>query len=370
MYVMITANAAWNLWNFRRSLIKALIADGCRITILAPPDGSVDNLIRIGCAFIPLKMDVRGLNPLQDLRLFYRYAKILRNEKPDVVLSFTIKNNIFGAMAANEIGTPFIPTVTGLGTAFLSGALLQSIAEFLYRRAFDRLPVVFFQNEDDRRLFADHSLVANDRATVLPGSGVDLSWFMPANMPGSDEQPVFLMVSRLLRDKGVMEFVEAARQIRVRHPEARFQLLGAAQAQNRSAIDEATVRGWVEEGTIEYLGTASDVRPYIASSQCVVLPSYREGAPRTLIEAAAMARPLIATDVPGCRNVIESGVSGLFCEAGSARSLADGMARFLAMPYEDRKAMGRAGRKKMEREFDETIVVDAYRDAIAVSSRR
>lgn len=365
MYVMITANAAWNLWNFRRSLIKALVADGCKVTVVAPPDGSVDNLIQIGCGFIPLKMDVKGLNPLQDLRLLYRYVKILRNERPDVVLSFTIKNNIFGAMAANEIGTPFIPTVTGLGTAFLSGTVLQSIAEFLYRRAFDRLPVVFFQNEEDRRLFADHSLVAPDRTTVLPGSGIDLSWFMPANMPSSDEPPVFLMVARLLRDKGVMEFVQAARQIRLQHPEARFQLLGAAQAQNRSAIDTATVQAWVEEGAIEYLGTAPDVRPYIAASACVVLPSYREGAPRTLIEAAAMARPLIATNVPGCRDVIDPEVSGFFCEVGSADSLADGMARFLAMPYEDRRAMGQAGRAKMECEFDEAIVVDAYREAIA-----
>jgi glycosyltransferase involved in cell wall biosynthesis len=172
------------------------------------------------------------------------------------------------------------------------------------------------------------------------------------------------MIARLLRDKGVIEFVGAARQINARYPKARFQLLGATGSENRTAIDTATVEGWVAEGVVEYLGTTNDVRPAIAAASCVVLPSYREGAPRTLIEAAAMARPLIATDVPGCRAVVDTGVSGFLCEVRNADSLAMEMERFLALTPDARTAMGQAGRAKMEREFDQALVVAAYRKAL------
>jgi len=281
------------------------------------------------------------------------------------VLSFTIKNNLFGAMAARGTGTPFIPNVTGLGTAFLSGGALQTVAETLYRRAFAPLRVIFFQNEDDRDLFLRRRLARPDQARVLPGSGIDLTRFAAAPPPPPGAPPVFLMIARLLRDKGVVEFVEAARRIRAHTPTARFQLLGAAGAENRTAIDAATVRAWVDEGVVEHLGVTPDVRPFIAAADCVVLPSYREGAPRTLIEAAAMGRPLIATDVPGCRAVVERDVTGFLCAPRDADSLAAAMRRFLDAPPEARTAMGRAGRAKMEREYDEALVVGAYRDAIA-----
>jgi glycosyltransferase involved in cell wall biosynthesis len=364
MQILMTVNAAWNIWNFRRPLVEALSADGHQITILAPPDDSVADLERIGCRFRPLEMSVKGLNPIEDLKLQRRLKRIFREEQPDAVLSFTIKNNIFGARAARSAGVPFVPNVTGLGTAFLSGGLLQTIAEHLYRRAFGKLPIVFFQNEDDRDLFLDRKLVRADQARLLPGSGIDLVRFTAVEMPSADAPPVFLMIARLLRDKGVIEFVEAARLIKARHPEARFQLLGAAGSENRSAIDNATVETWVAEGVVEYLGTTSDVRPAIAAASCVVLSSYREGAPRTLIEAAAMARPLIATDVPGCRAVVDTDVSGFLCEVRNADSLATAMGRFLALSPDARTSMGHAGRAKMEREFDQALVVAAYREAL------
>ena len=365
MHILMTVNAAWNIWNFRRPLVDALSADGHRITVLAPPDDAVADLERIGCRFRPLEMSVKGLNPVEDLKLQRRLKRIFREEQPDAVLSYTIKNNTFGARAAHAAGVPFVPNVTGLGTAFLSGGLLQTIAEQLYRRSFRRLPIVFFQNEDDRDLFLDRKLVRVDQARVLPGSGIDLVRFARAEMPPADAPPVFLMIARLLRDKGVIEFVEAARQIKARHPKARVQLLGATGSENRTAIDTATVQAWVDEGVVEYLGTTSDVRPAIAAASCVVLPSYREGAPRTLIEAAAMARPLIATDVPGCRSVIDPDVSGYLCEVRNADSLATAMERFLALSPDARTAMGLAGRAKMEREFDQALVVAAYHEALA-----
>ena len=364
MHILMTVNAAWNIWNFRRPLVEALAADGHRITVLAPFDDAVPDLERLGCRVRPLEMSVKGLNPLEDLKLQRRFGRIFREERPDAALSFTIKNNIFGARAAKSTDVPFLPNVTGLGTAFLSGKLLQTVTEQLYRRSFADLQVVFFQNEDDRDLFLNRRLVRADQARLLPGSGIDLQRFAPAPIPPPAEPPVFLMIARLLRDKGVLEFVEAARRVKVRHPQARFQLLGAAGSENRSAIDRPTVDAWVAQGVVEYLGTTPDVRPAIAAASCVVLPSYREGAPRTLIEAAAMARPLIATNVPGCRAVVDRDVSGFLCDLRSAESLALAMERFLALSPEAQQAMGAAGRAKMKREFDQTLVVDAYRAAL------
>jgi len=362
--VLLTVNAAWNVWNFRRPLVAALLADGHAVTVLAPADDSVPMLRELGGDFVPLSMDAKGLNPLEGVKLIQRFKQQFRALRPDVVLSFTIKNNIFGAIAARTLGVPFVPNVTGLGTAFLSGGLLQAVAEGLYRHAFKRLPVVFFQNEDDRDLFVQRRLVCTEQARLLPGSGIDLGRFAATPMSPREGAPVFLMIARLLRDKGVLEFVEAARMVKALHPQARFQLLGAVDAENRTAIDRATVDGWVNEGVVEYLGTTTDVRPLIAAASCVVLPSYREGAPRTLIEAAAMARPLIATDVPGCRSVVDDGLSGYLCQVRDADSLAGAVMRMLALSHEECVAMGQAGRQKMQRQFDEALVVAAYRDVI------
>lgn len=364
MHVLMTVNAAWNIWNFRKPVVLALLAQGHRVTILAPPDAFVDKLTDLGCHFVPLEMNAKGLNPADELRLWLRFRRIFRDLRPDVILSYTIKNNTFGALAAKSLGFPFVPNVSGLGTGFLSGGTLQFVVELLYRRAFRGLPVVFFQNKDDRGLFTERRLVTTEQAHLLPGSGIDLLHFAATPLP-QGVAPVFLLIARLLRDKGVVEFVDAARQIKTDHPEARFQLLGAAGSENRSAISEATVQGWVAEGLVEYLGTTEDVRPVIAAATCVVLPSYREGAPRTLIEAAAMARPLIATDVPGCRAVVDHKKTGFLCKVRNADSLAMAMRRFLSLPADRQTALGQAGRDKMERAYDQRLVVEAYLGAIA-----
>ena len=365
MHILITVNAAWNVLNFRRPIVEAMIADGHSVTVLAPRDDSVATLEGLGCKVLPLEMSVKGLNPLQDIKLIGRMRKVFRDERPDAIFSYTIKNNIFGALAARPLGIPFIPNVTGLGTAFLSGGFLQRIAQGLYRRALRNLGIIFFQNEDDRDLFLEHRLVTAQQARLLPGSGIDLTHFAATDYPTDTVAPVFLMIARLLRDKGVIEYVAAARKVKSAHPHARFQLLGAVDAANRTAIDAATVTSWEEDGTIEYLGTADDVRPHIAAAHCVVLPSYREGAPRTLIEAAAMARPLIATDVPGCRSVVDDGVTGYLCKVRDGDDLAKVIEAFLALPRAEMARMGLAGRAKMAKNFDQSIVVQAYRDALS-----
>lgn len=364
MKILISVNSAWNVWNFRRPLVETLIADGHQVTVLAPKDDSVDKLVSIGCRVRHLEMSVKGLNPVQDLALMVRLNRIFRKAEPDVILSFTIKNNVFGAFAAKIAGIPFIPNVTGLGTAFLSGGLLEQVATRLYKSAFRRLPIIFFQNGDDQDLFVDRGLVSQEQARLLPGSGIDLARFSLSDWAATEEPPLFLMIARLLRDKGVLEYVAAARIVKSSYPEVRFGLLGAADVQNRTAISRSDVKDWEDEGLVEYLGKIEDVRPVIEAAQCIVLPSYREGAPRTLIEAAALGRPVIATDVPGCRSVVEAGRTGFLCDVKNADSLADACKRFLHLSPQERANMGRAGREKMERDYDQGIVVTAYRSAI------
>jgi glycosyltransferase involved in cell wall biosynthesis len=365
MHVLITVNACWNILNFRKALVKKLISNGHQVSILAPTDETASELESLGCQILPLSMNVKGLNPLHDLRLIWTFKNIFRQHKPDIVLSYTIKNNIFGAIAARECKVPFIPNVTGLGTAFLSGGMLQHIAVQLYRYAFRKTPILFLQNEDDREFLETQKIVTREQSRVLPGSGVDLREFSPAEYkPCHDGPIVFLMIARLLRDKGVQEFVDAAAQVKKCLPTARFQLLGAIASNNRTAINSETVDQWVKSGVIEYLGTTTDVRPHISKCDCVVLPSYREGAPRTLIEGAAMAKPLIATDVPGCRSVVEDGVTGFLCEVRQSESLADACLNFAKLSENERHRMGLEGRMKMEAEYDHLIVIGAYETAI------
>jgi glycosyltransferase involved in cell wall biosynthesis len=363
MRVLLTVNAAWNIVNFRKPLVEHLLGAGHHVTVLAPPDGSEHALRQMGCAFVPLQMNAKGLSPIDGVRLVCDFKRHFRALDPEVVLSFTIKNNLFGAVAARSLGVSFIPNVTGLGTAFLSGRGLQMVAEGLYRYCFRDLPVVFFQNEDDRALFLSRGLVTANQARLLPGSGIDLGRFSVAPLP-SQKDPVFLMVARLIRDKGVLEYAQAAALVKREYPNAQFRILGPLGAENRSAIPPETVASWSPETDLDYLGETTDVRPFLEASDCVVLPSYREGAPRTLIEAAAMGRALIATDVPGCRSVVQEGITGFLCEMQNAESLADACKNFVRLEPEQRRSMGLAGRQKMEREFDQSIVVSAYQTAI------
>ncbi len=363
LHVVMTANTAWNIWNFRRALVGALLEDGHRVTILSPEDDSVGQLRGLGAGFRPISISAKGLNPAEGPGLFRAYRAEWHALAPDCVLGFTIKPNLFGAMAARAAGVPFIPNVTGLGTAFLTGGVLQFAAERLYSHAFRKLPVVFFQNADDRDLFIARKLAGAGQARVLPGSGVDTAHFMPAPLP---EGPVvFLMISRLIGDKGVREYAHAARILRAERSDAEFRLLGALGAENRSAIARHELEDWQREGIITYLGATDDVRPAIADAHCVVLPSYREGAPRTLIEAAAMARPLIASDVPGCRAVVDHERTGFLCAARDGNALADACRAFLALPQLGRQAMGAAARAKIVTEYDQERVIAAYRDALS-----
>lgn len=365
MNILITVNSSWNLVNFRSSFVQSLIDEGHRVTAVVPVDDTTPALEAMGCNVVPLKMDNKGTSPTRDGALVLRLFSIFRRERPDVILSYTIKNNAYGAIAARALGIPFIPNVTGLGVAFITESYVTWIVRGIYRIAFAQTPVVFFQNRDDRALFVSLGLVDVKAARLLPGSGIPLSHFSAASMPNHDDQPVFLLIARMLWDKGIGEFVDAARQVRRTHPGARFQLLGFLGAQNRSAIDPKVIEGWVAEGVVEYLGAAADVRPFIEAADCIVLPSYREGMPRTMLEAAAMARPVITTDTPGCREIVDDGITGFLCHPRDASDLASKILAMINAGADGRAVMGALGRRKMELEFDESLVIEAYRAGLS-----
>ncbi len=364
--VIVSANSLWNITNFRSKLIEAFEAAGYQVRIAAPP-GTAEN----GKPHFPMTLQSDGLNPFADARLFLSYLRLFLRERPAAYVSFTAKPNIYGALAAGLLNIPAYPNVSGLGTAFIRGGLLQRLLSILYRHAFRRAPRVFFQNPEDCVLFRQRRLVRDDQAVIVPGSGVDLERFRPQPQ-AVDGPPVFLFVGRLLGDKGVREFVEAARLLKAAGHQCRFQLLGFAGAANRSAIAEAEIAAWAAEGTVEHLGATADVRPHLARASAVVLPSYREGLPRSLLEAAASARPLIATDVAGNREVIVDGVNGLLCEARSSQSLAAACEKFLRLGPEEQGRMGAASRRMVEERFSEEKVIDAYLHALggALRSRK
>jgi len=344
--------------------VEGLIARDYEVLAATPHDEHSRMLEGIGCKHIPVPLDSHGTSPLRDLNLMVRYLSIFLRERPDVFLGFTIKPNIYGSLAAQSLGIPVINNIAGLGTTFIRDTWLTRVAAWLYRLALARSRTVFFQNPDDLDLFARERLVCRERTRLLPGSGVNTTSFQPLPERSEGKDFRFLLVGRLLYDKGVHEFQQAAREIRVQMNHTRFQLLGPIDPNNPMAVRTDELERWVADGDIEYLGVFDDVRPYIGASDCVVLPSYREGTPKSLLEAAAMGKPLIATDVPGCRQVVMDGENGLLCKPRDARDLACRMREMACLSAEARARMGAAGRAKIEQEFDEEIVVARYVAAI------
>jgi glycosyltransferase involved in cell wall biosynthesis len=362
--VCLVCNTGFAIYTYRQGFIRMLVGKGVRVIVLAPRDRTFPLLEEMGCECIDLPVASKGTNPLDDLRTLaalYRHYRALR---PDVVFHYTIKANIYGSVAAWLARVPSIAVTTGLGYVFIQKSRAASVAKLLYRMAFRFPREVWFLNRDDEEAFLRERLLTHpERAKLLHGEGVNIEQFALTPLPRT-EYITFVLIGRLLWDKGVGEYVEAARMLRTRYPHARFQLLGPVGVDNPSAITQADIDGWLKEGVIEYLGEAHDVRPVIASADCVVLPSYREGVPRTLMEASAMGRPIVATDVPGCREVVDDSVTGLLCEVKNAQSLSAKLAQILEMSEAARREMGLRGRDKVVAEFDEALVIERYRQTL------
>ncbi|MEO6433217.1 MAG: glycosyltransferase family 4 protein [Sphingomicrobium sp.] len=360
--IALAANDAWNIVNYRAGLVRALIGAGHDVAVIAPDGPNVARVRALGATFHPLAMQPRGRSPMADLVLLTRFRALLARIRPDAFLGFTAKPNIWGSIAARSLHIPVFANISGLGAAFARGGVLMRLMSGLYRLALKAPATVFFQNSDDRDLFVTAGIVAAERARLLPGSGIDLTHFAPRAAPSSGPC-TFLFAGRLLWAKGVAEFVEAGRLLRGQGKDIRLQILGLVE-DGPSAVPRAALDEWSTLGVADYLGSTDDVRSAIAAADCVVLPSfYREGVPHILLEAAAMAKPVISTDTPGCRDAVDDGVTGLLCPPRSAALLAEAMSRLSEMTSAQRRTMGAAGRDKMERQFDERLVHAAYLDA-------
>ena len=365
--ILISLNTAWNLLNFRAGLIGGLISSGYEVVALAPKDEYVVKLELLGCRFVHLEMDNQGTHPIRDLLLLWRYFRVLKTEKPELCLFYTVKPNVYGSLASTICGIPFINNVSGLGAVFIQGGWLKRFVSSLYMLAFRNSNRVFFQNRDDLGLFLENKLVKVALTDVLPGSGINLHRFTPtddASRKSLNSAFRFLLIARMLKDKGVVEFVNAAKLLKESGVKAEFCLLGFLDVQNPAAISSEQMKEWTDQGFVKYLGVSDDVREHIASADCIVLPSYREGTPRTLLEAAAMSIPIITTNVVGCKEVVEHGVNGFVCEVKNAQDLALKMKEMLLLSEDQRRSMGKKGRLKMEKEFDENIVIQKYLQAI------
>ena len=359
--IAISSNSGWNIVNFRAGLIRKLIDYGFKVNVIVPDDAYRLRICELGAEIYSIDLKSSGLSPIRDISSFLAYLKILRDLRPDAYLGFTVKPNIYGSLAAHLLGIKVINNISGLGTVFGRNGVLRLFVEGLYRLALRPSASIFFQNPDDLALFTERRLVKEGQAKLLPGSGVDLSRFSP---PPGDREPGpfrFLMVGRMLWDKGVGQYVEAARNLRQRLDRPAFSLLGPAGVDNPGAISGTQLNQWSAEGNVTYLGESDDVRPHVAKADCVVLPSYyREGIPRTLIEAAAMGKPIITTDEVGCREAVEHGRTGFLCRSRSVDSLVEAMERILSLDAAALAEMGAEARRKAERQFDERLIAEAY----------
>ena len=362
--IILVSRCAWTLYNFRAGLMRVLKKRGDMVIGGgAGGDGFETNIKALGVPFVSLPVDKKGTNPFGDVQLFWALYRWYRRERPDIVHHFTIKPVIYGSIAARLAKVPkIINTITGLGFVFTGNqiAWLRRLVEHEYRLSLACAHFTFFQNQDDLGLFLACNLVQSWKAGLLRGSGVNCNFFVPYSITNqSSEKPTtFLMVARLLRDKGVYEFVEAARTVKSAFPQVEFQLLGRRDERNPGVVPQMDLERWRSEGIIKWLGDVSDVRPIMADSAVLVLPSYyREGIPRSLLEGAAMGKPVITTDSVGCREVVDDEVNGLLVPVKNAGALAQAMMRMIEHP-EMRNRMGKAGREKVLREFDERVVLE------------
>lgn len=363
--VVITSNTSWYLYNFRKNTILALIKEGYRVVAVSPKDDYSQKLVALGAEYQHIEIDQGGTNPVKDVGTFFGFLGLYRKIRPDVVLNFTPKNNIYSTLAASLLGAKSVNNIAGLGMVFINENITAKLARFLYKISQPKAYTIFFQNNEDRELFAKHKLAPLDITDRVPGSGADLARFSLS--PSDDDGVVrFLLIARMLYDKGIGHYVEAARELKSKYGDkVEFCLLGFLDVNNPSAVSKAEMSAWVEEGIVNYLGTSDNVEAEIAKVDCMVLPSfYREGVPKSLLEACAMGKPIVTTDNVGCRETVDDGINGYLCELRSTSSLVEKLELMINLSHDQRLSMGEKSRIKVENEFDEQIVINKYLQAV------
>ncbi|AYW46465.1 glycosyltransferase family 4 protein [Tetragenococcus koreensis] len=358
--VLFLVNHDVVIYNFRRELVEHLLSENYQVIISSPYGERIDQLIEMGCVYDEVKIERHSTNPLDDMKLFLYYKKIMKKYEPDVVLTYTIKPNVYGAMAAKIAKIPCIANITGLGTALEKKGVMQKITLTLYKIAFSKISKVFFQNTENLEFFREHG-IATKRHRLLPGSGVNLNHFQLMDYP-PDDVVKFVFVSRIMKEKGIDQYLGMAEYIKQKYPNVEFHILGFCEDSYEKVLKKMQQRN-----IIKYHGMQSDVRNFHKFSHCTIHPTYYpEGMSNVLLESAACGRPIITTNRSGCREIIDDEVNGYIVEQEDTNDLIEKVEKFLSLNFEEKKAMGLAGRKKVEREFDRKIIVDAYQEEINV----
>lgn len=354
MKVLVLANFGMGLHNFRKELLQELIDLEHEVNVSLPYDEYVPLLTDLGCKYIPTNVDRRGTNPITDLKLLFSYIDNIKKVKPDIVLTYTIKPNIYGGIACRITNTPYLTNITGLGTAVENRNLMQLVTLSLYKLALRQAKCVFFQNEPHRKFFSEKKIVRSN-VEVLPGSGVNLQEYRLLDYPEYDGITRFLYIGRIMKAKGIDELIAAAKDIKQQYDNVEFDLVGFCEEEYSDQLEELH-----NLGIIHYHGQQINVRSYLERSHATILPSYHEGTSNVLLESAASGRPILASNVTGCRETFDESTSGFGFEAKDTESLKEAIIKFMNLPYEKKKKMGLAGRNKMKQEYDRKIVIDAY----------
>ena len=368
--IALLVNTSWNIYNFRMNIVKALTDEGYEVLCIAPEDKYSMKLVLDHVTYIPVKMENRGVNPWKDFVLFLSLWKLFKTHQPDVVLQFTIKPNIYGSMAAKLAGIPVINNVSGLGTVFLNDNISSKVAMGLYKIAFRSPFKVFFQNREDRDLFVQNRLVKETITHVIPGSGVNLNRF--AYQAYARQKPfVFLMASRLIHDKGLYEYLEACNLVKAKCGEqVACWLQGAPADTVQAGITKEQIESVLSSYAVNYFPFTDSIEEFLKQADVIVLPSYREGVSRMLLESAAMGKPLIATDVPGCREIVRNEYNGLLCKVKDAKDLSRAMIEMFEKKEKELQVMGKNSRQLVEKEFSDEVVTSAYLKAIKEALRK
>jgi galacturonosyltransferase len=353
--ILVLSNSIGGLYNFRKEVIKAIVDAGYRLFISVPEEGEVSDYFKgTGCVVIITPFNRRGINPIADFKQMLSYRKLMKQLTPAAVLTYTIKPNVYGGIASRLCHVPQLANVTGLGDAVENGGWLQKLTTGLYKFGLGKAHRIFFQNSGNRK-YCIKLGIADENSVLLPGSGVNLQHHVYQEYPAEDGKIRFLFIGRLLKDTGTEEFFETAKVIKNKYTQTEFQVVGSVDGNYQAQLDDL-----VHTGVINYLGSQSDVRPFIGKAHCTIMPSYHEGMSNVNLESAANGRPVITTNVPGCRETVDDGRTGYLVEVKSAKSLTECVERFIALPYSQKAKMGKNGREKVEKEFNRQIVVDAY----------
>ncbi len=359
--ILLISNHGGGFYNFKKELVEELLKIGFEVHFVVPFDEKTERLEALGAVFHKIDIDRRGINPIKDLSLMNQLRKVIKTVRPDALILHTIKPNIYASILARIYKIPYINNITGLGSALQQNSKMAKLLRFLYRNSLAGSSGIFFENSGNRDYFLKYHIGRQEKYVLVPGAGVNIAHFKKGSgKTGSVEFTNFLFIGRIMKEKGIDEFFEAAAHIKGKYSDVKLQVVGFYDEPEY----ECKVRALTDQRIIEFLGASSDTRLEMSYADCIVLPSYHEGMSNVLLEGASMGLPLITTDIPGCREAVRDGKSGFLCNVKDAQSLIDAMERFLALSPAERDEMGRVGREKMEREFDRNIVVNRYIQSI------